>query len=105
MLNDRIVVGHSIENDLKHLNLTDSRCYIRDIALTSAYMNGEGQKQKLKDLAQFYLNARIQEAAHSSVIDARIAIALFRLKEDEIQSESLDKVYEQMYLRDLYLIK
>lgn len=38
-----------------------------------------GQKRKLKDLASEFLNAEIQKGHHSSIIDARIALALYRL--------------------------
>jgi hypothetical protein len=36
------------------------------------------QKRKLKELAADFLNARIQTGHHSSIIDARVAMALYR---------------------------
>jgi hypothetical protein len=36
------------------------------------------QKRKLKELAQDFLNANIQSGHHSSIIDARVALALYR---------------------------
>lgn len=36
------------------------------------------QKRKLKELADEFLNAKIQQGHHSSIIDARIALALYR---------------------------
>lgn len=36
------------------------------------------QKRKLKELADEFLNARIQQGHHSSIIDARVALALYR---------------------------
>jgi hypothetical protein len=36
------------------------------------------QKRKLKELSAEFLNARIQQGHHSSVIDARVAMALYR---------------------------
>ena len=104
MLNDRIVVGHSIEDDLMYLNLLHARCYIRDISLVSFYMNPSGGKGRLKDVAQYFLNAKIQETSHSSIVDSRIAIALFRLREDDVQKESQGKVGEQLYLSEIYCL-
>ena len=42
-------------------------------------------KKKLKDLASEFLNAKIQEGHHSSVIDARTALALYRMYYEEIE--------------------
>ena len=36
------------------------------------------QKRKLKELAEEFLNAKIQQGHHSSIIDARVALALYR---------------------------
>ena len=36
------------------------------------------QKRKLKELADEFLNAKIQQGHHSSIIDARVALALYR---------------------------
>jgi hypothetical protein len=36
------------------------------------------QKRKLKELAAEFLNAKIQTGHHSSIIDARVALALYR---------------------------
>lgn len=48
--------------------------------------NGK-EKRKLKELAAEFLNAHIQDGHHSSVIDARIALALYRSQEHEFESE------------------
>lgn len=45
------------------------------------------QKKKLKDLAREFLNADIQEKQHSSVIDARAALALYRMHYEEIETK------------------
>lgn len=42
-------------------------------------------KRKLKHLAADFLNAKIQEGHHSSVIDARAALALYRLHYEDIE--------------------
>jgi DNA polymerase III epsilon subunit-like protein len=43
------------------------------------------QKRKLKSLSEEFLNARIQHGHHSSIIDARAALALYRLHYEDIE--------------------
>lgn len=43
------------------------------------------KKRKLKDLAGEFLNAKIQSGHHSSVIDARAALALYRMNYETIE--------------------
>jgi hypothetical protein len=50
-------------------------------------MFGGMKKRKLKDLAEQFLNAKIQEGHHSSVIDARTALALYRMNYESIETE------------------
>jgi len=45
------------------------------------------QKRKLKELAQDYLNADVQSGHHSSIIDARVALALYRKYQSDIEAE------------------
>lgn len=45
------------------------------------------QKRKLKELATDFLNANIQSGHHSSIIDARVALALYRKYQNEIEHE------------------
>jgi len=42
-------------------------------------------KRKLKDLAAQFLNARIQDGHHSSIIDSRAALAIYRMHYEEIE--------------------
>lgn len=44
-------------------------------------------KRKLKELSEEFLNAQIQDGHHSSVIDARAALALYRMHYEEIETE------------------
>jgi hypothetical protein len=107
ILNNKVVVGHSLAEDFTHLKLTTSeyQCEFRDISKFSGFMrrklgthpddsfessltssseflkqieSGRMQKRKLKELSAEFLNARIQTGHHSSIIDARIALALYR---------------------------
>lgn len=43
-------------------------------------------KRKLKELSEEFLNAQIQDGHHSSVIDARAALALYRMHYEEIET-------------------
>lgn len=45
------------------------------------------RKKKLKDLAREFLNADIQNGSHSSVIDARVALALYRMHYQDIETK------------------
>ena len=78
------MIGHSLEDDFHALKLNDDEyeCEIREISEFQLFLrpcaNGGFEKRKLKDLAKEFLNASIQTGHHSSVIDARIALALYR---------------------------
>jgi len=83
----KIIVGHSIKNDLKALMLTHPRRDIRDTARYKPYMKSRGgggklQPRKLKDLAKEKLGIEIQVEgeSHSSIDDARAAMELFKLE-------------------------
>lgn len=64
------------------LNSEEYECEFREISDFSLFRrqtpNGNPEKRKLKELASDYLNASIQVGHHSSVIDARVALALYR---------------------------
>lgn len=55
------------------------------VAPTTPAANYVIKKRKLKDLADDFLNASIQDGHHSSVIDARAALALYRLHYEDIE--------------------
>ena len=92
-----MVVGHSLEQDFEHLRLNENEysCKLRDISTFSRFCrfgsggsgNQDGGKRKLRDLAADYLNADIQGSVHSSIIDARVALALYRTFQMEIEDE------------------
>lgn len=69
---------------------------MRDISSVSFFMRSSAggldkssqiEKRKLKDLAGEFLNAGIQMGHHSSIIDARVALALYRTYQMEIEAE------------------
>jgi RNA exonuclease 4 len=68
-----IFIGHGVLTDLKVMDLGTLTTYIDTTWLD------KGNPRKLKDLVRDQLNAAIQTDAHSSVTDARAAMALFKL--------------------------
>eukprot|EP01034_Spumella_vulgaris_P034128 gene34128-42080_t len=79
---DTVLVGHSLENDLRCLRLCHSLCV--DTAVIYPHPKGYPLRQKLKTLAADLLNLTIQKAdskrGHDSVEDARAALQLALLK-------------------------
>eukprot|EP00808_Paulinella_micropora_P004262 g21530.t1 len=79
-----ILVGHSLENDLKALKLIHGR--VIDTALLYPHPRGPPNKSSLKYLARKYLNMQIQQntedesKGHDSIEDAVAALQLTKLK-------------------------
>lgn len=84
----RVVVGHSVRNDLAALLLSHPRRDIRDTSMYAPYKAvAGGGTPKLKILAAHFLGLEIQGAAHSSVEDARATMMLFRRDKDGFERE------------------
>jgi len=80
-----VLVGHSLENDLRALRIIHSRCV--DTTVLFAHPLGFPHRHKLKYLAKEFLRINIQNSnstesglGHSSVEDARVALQLTKLK-------------------------
>nr|ODN93280.1 hypothetical protein L203_00551 [Cryptococcus depauperatus CBS 7841] len=84
LIEDKILVGHAIENDLRVLMLTHPGPLIRD---TQKYKTrrerANTRKPGLAKLSELLLGVQIQMGAHSSVIDARVTMAIYRLFKKE----------------------
>lgn len=76
IINNRILVGHGLGNDLECLGLTHPRLLMRDTAHYKT-LCPRGVRS-LKKLCQSELGLEIQAGAHDSVADARSALALYR---------------------------
>ena len=70
---------------------------LSDVRLNSQFVNRliqsrsspfGAKKRKLKDLASEFLNASIQTGHHSSIIDARVSLALYRTFQLSIEHEA-----------------
>lgn len=79
IIDGRILIGHSIQNDLSVLQLHHSD--IRDTSQLPEYkqLNG-GQKPSLKFLTEAVLKKEIQKGEHSSVEDAAATMELYKAK-------------------------
>jgi len=78
---DPILVGHALRNDLTVLGLVHKPDLLRDTARFSVLC--PKRPKKLKKLAEKHLGIEIQRGSHSSIEDARAALALYRLHEIE----------------------
>ncbi|KAK9766926.1 3'-5' exonuclease, variant 3 [Basidiobolus ranarum] len=68
LIKDKVIVGHSIHNDLKALILDHPKHLIRDTSVYHVYRKfSKGKTPGLKKLAQQIFNIKIQEGKHSSV--------------------------------------
>ncbi|XP_063372049.1 RNA exonuclease 4-like [Cydia amplana] len=86
ILHDYILVGHDLQFDLKALDLTHPAKDIRDTSLYEPFRYTT-TKPSLKYLAKKYLNRDIQVGNHCSITDARAAMDLYRLVENEWEKE------------------
>jgi RNA exonuclease 4 len=94
ILKGAVVVGHTLECDLEKFvaSLATKIKYI-DVSELSQYTKDGFKKNKLKNLVKDNLNALIQEGVHSSVIDARAALALYKHKKRDFEAVPI-KEYE-----------
>ncbi|KAF8459610.1 ribonuclease H-like domain-containing protein, partial [Terfezia claveryi] len=80
LLRGRILIGHALHNDLKALNLKHPRRDVRDTSqleiLRKIY--GNGRTPALRRLSKEVLGVEIQGGEHSSVVDARACMLVYR---------------------------
>lgn len=80
ILKEKILVGHSLKNDLEVLLLDHPWKNIRDTAKYKPFQKLVKTKTpSLRKLAKQLLNISIQEGEHSSVQDAQVAMKLYTL--------------------------
>jgi RNA exonuclease 4 len=92
LMQGRILVGHSIRNDLEAMMLGHPR---RDIRDTSRYPGfralAGGRTPALKKIAKEVLGVEIQGGEHSSVEDARATMLLFRREKEGFEREHIKR--------------
>ncbi|KAK0462857.1 ribonuclease H-like domain-containing protein [Desarmillaria tabescens] len=92
LLQDRILVGHAVYNDLKVLLLSHPRSQLRD----TQYYAGKFKVVKsrfvaLRNLVKQELDITIQDGEHSSLTDARATMAVYRLHRKEWEKGTVQK--------------
>ena len=78
LLKGRVLVGHALRNDMTVLMLSHPRADVRDTARYSGFRKKAHGAPGLRFLAKSELGLDIQTGEHSSLEDARAAMALFR---------------------------
>lgn len=75
---ETILIGHSLENDLKRLRMIHANCV--DTVALYPHKRGPPFRSKLSALTEKHLGRKIQEGTHDSVADARATMELALLK-------------------------
>eukprot|EP00927_Polykrikos_kofoidii_P086012 TRINITY_DN9512_c0_g1_i3.p1 TRINITY_DN9512_c0_g1~~TRINITY_DN9512_c0_g1_i3.p1 ORF type:complete len:416 (+),score=78.43 TRINITY_DN9512_c0_g1_i3:41-1249(+) len=89
LLRGKIVVGHSVNHDFDVLGLDHPHVLIRDTS-TFRPLRPVGRERKtpsLKALAEHWLQLKIHDGSHDSVVDARTALRLYRLKSKQWEKQ------------------
>jgi RNA exonuclease 4 len=94
ILDKKIVIGHTIENDFEVLKINHDPKLVRDISLFSIFRNGKF-RLSLKELTGNFLSINIQEGRHSSAEDARATLELYKLYRNEIDNEFKDSFFRE----------
>jgi len=77
IIDGRILIGHSISNDLKALLLTHPGKFIRDTAHYKP-LQRKGRPRALRHLAKELLGLEIQSGEHSPAEDARSTLLIYK---------------------------
>ena len=81
VMDGKIVVGHSLQNDFQALLLSHPHVLIRDTSLFRPLRPpGLRKIPSLRRLADYWLQEKIQEGTHDSIQDAKTALRLYMLK-------------------------
>mmetsp|Transcript_49065 Transcript_49065/g.124512 ORF Transcript_49065/g.124512 Transcript_49065/m.124512 type:complete len:405 (+) Transcript_49065:60-1274(+) len=82
LLDDKIVVGHALQNDFQALLLSHPHALIRDTAVFKPLRvpGWEKKTPSLARLSEHWLQQKLHEGEHDSVEDARAALRLYRLR-------------------------
>ncbi|KAK0498000.1 ribonuclease H-like domain-containing protein [Armillaria luteobubalina] len=92
LLQDRILVGHAVYNDLKVLLLSHPRNQIRDTQhYAGKFKVVKSRFVALRNLVKQELDITIQDGEHSSLTDARATMAVYRLHRKEWEKGTVQK--------------
>jgi RNA exonuclease 4 len=96
LFKSKILIGHGIENDFLVLNYEHPKALIRDTSKYKFFHSKYNQPHSLKFLANKFLNKVIQSGSHDSAEDARAALCLYRLYEERIEKEVINKDHKMI---------
>eukprot|EP00697_Spironema_sp_BW2_P017323 gnl/Spiro4/8962_TR4729_c0_g1_i1.p1 gnl/Spiro4/8962_TR4729_c0_g1~~gnl/Spiro4/8962_TR4729_c0_g1_i1.p1 ORF type:complete len:276 (+),score=40.71 gnl/Spiro4/8962_TR4729_c0_g1_i1:31-858(+) len=88
ILKGRVLIGHSLNNDLQALLMDHPRKMIRDTARYNPLRRNH-RPQALKTLARSELGLSIQSGEHSSVQDAQTVMAIYRKHRNEWERQHM----------------
>ncbi|KAI7632271.1 hypothetical protein KC343_g3578 [Hortaea werneckii] len=89
LLEGRILVGHALRNDLQSLLLSHPKRDLRDTSRHPKFrIDSMGKPPALRNLAKSELGMSIQTGEHSSIIDARATMALFKKEKTGFEEEN-----------------
>ncbi|XP_064027490.1 RNA exonuclease 4 [Pogoniulus pusillus] len=92
ILNGRILVGHSLRNDLKVLFLDHPQKKIRDTQRYKPFKERvKSSRPSLKLLCEKLLNVRVQTSEHCSIQDAQAAMRLYTLEKKKWEAAIKNK--------------
>ena len=94
LLENKILVGHTLEKDFDVMGFLPKKMKIRDISEFKIFMEGKF-KRKLSKLCEEFLKIKIQGGTHSSVEDARAALEMYKLYQKEIDLFVKDDVFKK----------
>ncbi|CCA68309.1 related to REX4-strong similarity to X.laevis XPMC2 protein [Serendipita indica DSM 11827] len=87
LLNDRYLVGHALHNDLSALLLSHPWTKTRDTQNFKVFKTlSKSSRPALRKLVKAVFDINIQEGEHSSIIDARAPMALYRMYRKQWES-------------------
>ncbi|KIP11250.1 hypothetical protein PHLGIDRAFT_124917 [Phlebiopsis gigantea 11061_1 CR5-6] len=93
LIEGKVLVGHAVHHDLKALLLSHPRLLIRDTQVLAGKHNlVKSRFPALRHLVEQEFGVAIQTGEHSSVVDARATMAIFRLHRKTWESQ-LPKAY------------
>ncbi|GAA5994043.1 hypothetical protein JCM5350_000057 [Sporobolomyces pararoseus] len=94
LLKGRILVGHALSNDTNVLLLSHPWNMTRDTSLYSPLQGlTKTKKPSLRTLSKLVLGIDIQKGEHSSVMDARATMAIFRSQKTNWEDSLLKKTH------------
>ncbi|KAL4497255.1 hypothetical protein ABPG72_011190 [Tetrahymena utriculariae] len=85
---DTILIGHSLENDLIALQVIHNKV----IDTSILFLTKTERKLKLRDLAQKFLNCKIQQGSHCPSEDAKSALSLAKLRIEILEKFDNSKI-------------